>query len=84
MSRRNGNGQVTKKLMTCPRCKADNCKQCVDITRMAYTSEPICQCTRAGHSGEPSLNQVRDPFNGTVHAPGLTVDIDGEVKKREA
>lgn len=30
-------------------------------------------------SGEPVLNQIRDPFTGAVHAPGLVVNEDGTV-----
>lgn len=30
-------------------------------------------------SGEPELEQVQDPFDGSVHAPGLRVYIDGTV-----
>lgn len=30
-------------------------------------------------SGEPKFEQVRDPFTGAVHAPGLSVDADGVV-----
>ncbi len=30
-------------------------------------------------SGEPVLNQVADPFDGSVHGPGLKVDKDGTV-----
>lgn len=83
MSRRNGNGQVKASLMTCPRCKAGMCRECVDVLRSIYTDEMICTCKRPDHSGEPILVQVLDPFTGTVHAPGLTVDIDGEVRRSE-
>jgi hypothetical protein len=30
-------------------------------------------------SGEPVLNQVRDPFDGSVHGPGMRVDQDGTI-----
>lgn len=34
-------------------------------------------------SGEPVLSQVKDPFTGTVHAPGLEVAEDGTVTFRD-
>jgi hypothetical protein len=30
-------------------------------------------------SGEPVLNQVRDPFTEAVYGPGMKVDSDGAV-----
>ena len=30
-------------------------------------------------SGEPVLNQVQDPFTGSVHGPLMEVDQDGTV-----
>lgn len=30
-------------------------------------------------SGEPVLQQVHDPFDGSVIGPGMKVDIDGRV-----
>lgn len=72
--------KVEQRHMVCPQCKADNCEQCVDVLRMAYTDETICQCTRKGHDGEPRDQQILDPETGTVFAPGLSVSQDGEVK----
>jgi hypothetical protein len=71
-----------KRHMTCPNCHNGDCNNCVDVTRIlaGYTDE-ICQCTRKNHSGEPQQNQILDPETGTVHAPGLTVDIDGKVTR---
>lgn len=33
-------------------------------------------------SGEPVLEQVQDPFTGSVHGPGLEVTIDGDVIRK--
>jgi hypothetical protein len=48
---------------------------------MVYTDETICRCRKQGHSGEPRDQQILDPETGTVHAPGLQVSIEGEVKR---
>jgi hypothetical protein len=32
------------------------------------------------HAGEPVDNQLLDPETHTVYAPGLEVDVNGEVK----
>lgn len=68
-----------KRDMTCPSCKKGNCHDCVDILRAVYTEEMICTCTRKNHAGEANVNQILDPFTGSVHATGLTVSADGEV-----
>lgn len=34
-------------------------------------------------SGEPVLEQIRDPFNGSVHTPGLEVTEDGKVLRKD-
>lgn len=33
--------------------------------------------------GEPVFKQVRDPFTGSVHGPGLEVTLDGEVRRHD-
>lgn len=70
-------------LMVCANCKLGVCEKCVDVLRAVYTDEMICQCKRRNHSGEAVEKQVVDPFTGTVHAPGLTVTVDGEVKRND-
>lgn len=69
----------SRSLMTCQKCKAGNCAECVDVLRMVYTDDPICQCRRKNHAGEPRDSQVADPETGTVFTPGLSVTQDGEV-----
>jgi hypothetical protein len=55
----------------------------VDVYRfLSGKKEPICQCKKKDHGGEARNVQVRDPFTGEIHAPGLTVDTDGNVKYR--
>lgn len=66
----------------CTKCKAGECNGCIDILRSLYSERLICHCKAAGHSGEPNEKQILDPETGTVHAPGLTVSIDGEVTRR--
>jgi hypothetical protein len=34
-------------------------------------------------SGEPVLEQVVDPFTGSVHCPGMEVTKDGKIIKRD-
>lgn len=70
-----------KSLMTCMRCKNGDCNNCVDVLRMVYTDQTICQCTRKNHSGEPVDQQIADPFTGAIHAPGLTVEPNGEIHR---
>lgn len=76
--------QVQKAQMVCAECKAGVCEFCVDGLRLFYTNETICTCGRTDHSdkmrGEPRLGQVRDPFTGDIHAPGLVVTEDGTVE----
>lgn len=69
-----------KKDMTCPACKKGECGACVDILRSVYTDDLICTCTRQNHLGEPAAQQIRDPFDGSVHGPHVVVSEDGEVK----
>jgi hypothetical protein len=66
--------------MTCPACKKGECSNCVDILRAIYSEEMICTCTRANHAGEANVEQVLDPFTGSVHGPGATVTADGELE----
>jgi hypothetical protein len=68
-----------KSMMICPNCKAGKCNECVDILRLVYSKKRICECTKKGHSGEPRDQQIRDPFDGKIYAPGLTVGEGGEV-----
>lgn len=68
-----------KSLMTCTNCKDGNCHKCIDVYRAVYSNNPMCQCTRKRHSGEPMDVQIKDPETGTVYAPGLTVDELGRV-----
>jgi hypothetical protein len=42
--------------------------------------DPICECRKKDHGGEPREQQIRDPFTNEIVAPGLTVDMDGNVK----
>ena len=65
----------------CTVCKAGACEDCVDIKRILLDMSRICDCTARGHKGEPRDQQVLDPETGVVHAPGLTVSIDGEVTR---
>ena len=72
--------KVDRRNMICSSCSHGNCNSCVDVTRiLAGYKNMICQCTRAGHSGEPSDQQILDPETGTVHAPSLRVTEDGEI-----
>lgn len=32
-------------------------------------------------SGEPRLQQIKDPFTDEIVCPGLTVDVDGNIKR---
>lgn len=73
-----------KKNMTCTPCGRGHCEECVDIIRMLFTKNRICQCTRKGHDGEPINQQIKDPETGTVYAPGLTVTEDGTVNFNES
>jgi hypothetical protein len=68
------------KHMTCSSCHDGNCTECVDVLRAVKDLPPICQCKRKNHLGEPRDQQILDPETGTVHAPGLTVDSDGNVE----
>lgn len=72
---------VPLKEWSCTHCQEGNCNGCTDILRAVYEMDPVCKCKRPGHSGEPKRNQILDPADGTVYAPGLTVSSDGEVKR---
>lgn len=83
----------------CSNCKRNNCSECVDVYRSVYANDFICTCKKASHEAdialamvmsfvqlsntEPHTQQILDPIDGTVHAPGLTVSLDGEVKYRD-
>lgn len=67
--------------MVCIPCTRGECQNCVDILRIVYATKTICRCEKRGHSGEPRDQQVLDPETSTVHAPGLSVDIHGEVTR---
>lgn len=71
----------TKRDMTCPNCKWNNCAECVDVVLILAGRPTVCTCTRRCHSGEPIDQQVLDPFTGTVHAPGLEVAEDGTITR---
>ena len=65
----------------CTHCQANECEECTDILRIVANLPEICNCQAPDHSGEPVLQQVRDPFDGSVYAPGLVVSEDGVVTK---
>lgn len=67
------------KAFVCTECKNDNCIRCIDVARVVFKMEEICKCRRQNHRGEPRDRQIKDPFTGAVHAPGLRVTKDGEV-----
>lgn len=73
--------------MVCSNCKEDKCEACIDRLRAIYSSVHLCECKRKLHAekrdGEPTSNQVEDPFTGNVEAPGLTVNTDGTVTFRD-
>lgn len=72
--------RIQPRHMTCSNCIVGFCENCVDVFRyLAGNTDPICQCKRRGHDGEPVNNQIKDPETGTVYGPGLSVDIDGKV-----
>lgn len=69
----------------CTHCKAGDCQNCMDIKRVVVMGkEPLCACQRKGHSGEPIECQIADPFDGSVHGPGMVVSEDGKVEFDEA
>jgi hypothetical protein len=69
----------------CSNCKGGACEVCVDGLRVYFTEVTICRCKKKDHEdkmrGEPRLNQIADPFDGSVHAPGLVVTEDGTVTR---
>lgn len=87
MSKRLHDQRPEPRMMVCPNCKQDKCESCVDRLRRIYSDETICTCTRKLHAekrdGEATLNQIKDPITGDIHAPGLIVTADGEVKFRD-
>lgn len=87
MARRLHDQRPDPRLMVCLDCKLGQCENCIDRLRALYTTDWICTCTRKLHAekrdGEPTLNQVEDPFTGDIHAPGLVVGEDGQVKFRD-
>lgn len=70
-----------RKKKVCVQCKYGQCQYCLDILNVLYDKSLVCTCELPNHSGEPRNNQILDPITGTVHAPGLTVTKDGEVKR---
>lgn len=80
MARHDQKPRYEKIPFVCEECKFGACANCVDVLRMVYSDITICQCKRSGHSGDPTDNQIVDPFTGSVHAPGLTVSRDGKVE----
>lgn len=83
---RQGKPRTDLKPFVCTHCQEGNCDSCIDIGRVMMVRVadfvPICKCKTPGHDGEPVDQQVKDPFTGTVHAPGLEVSEDGTVTKR--
>jgi hypothetical protein len=71
--------KVDPRHMVCENCRMGACEVCIDVSLILAGREGFCQCKRKGHDGEPRDKQILDPETGTVHAPGLTVDIDGKV-----
>jgi len=67
----------------CTKCQAGDCENCIDVIRAVMSDVLICKCRRKAHSCEPVDQQIKDPFTGAVHAPGLTVTKEGEVKRHE-
>jgi hypothetical protein len=65
--------------MICSSCLAGDCHSCVDVLRVVYAKDLICQCRRAKHLGEPIDEQIKDPESGTVYGPGLSVTQLAEV-----
>lgn len=82
MSRHN---QKPKRIdMVCPACKRGDCHDCINISLIFAGRNEICQCIKKDHNaGEPNRKQILDPVTGTVHAPGLTVDMEGEVVRTD-
>ena len=73
-----------KKHLICTPCHNGRCDNCVDVSRFLLGFEvALCECTKKNHSGEPASQQILDPVDGTVYAPGLKVDIDGKVTRYE-
>jgi hypothetical protein len=68
-------------IFVCSHCQAGKCEECVDVLRVVFALDTLCECTRKGHSGEPVDQQVADPFTGAVHAPDLVVTADGDVER---
>ena len=67
--------------LVCKPCSEGNCARCVDVYRyLSGKKDPICECRKKDHGGEPREQQIRDPFTNEIVAPGLTVDMDGNVK----
>lgn len=74
--------RVERKHMICSNCTKGECSTCVDVTRyLAGLRDPICQCRKRGHGGEPRDSQILDPETGDVYAPGLKVAQDGKVER---
>lgn len=66
----------------CSGCKENTCSNCIDVMRVGVLAlDPICQCSKPKHSGEPRNNQVMDPITETVYGPELSVDKDGTVHR---
>lgn len=67
------------RMMVCPNCQKGNCENCVDVLRILYSEELICQCTRKDHAGEAVNQQIKDPETGSVYGPHSVIHEDGHV-----
>ena len=79
----NKQGMKVPNDFVCDMCKLSSCENCIDVLRAVYTDDTICKCKRKDHSGEPVNQQVRDPFDGSVHAPNAVISEDGQVTYNE-
>jgi hypothetical protein len=83
MARRHSQRPIEKRPPQCKACSLGFCAECVDVIRIltgAYqTSGPACGCRNDGHDGEPRDQQVKDPFTGDIHGPGMIAKEDGTV-----
>lgn len=79
MSRHDQRGSLAGTFV-CTNCKNKECGACIDVARAVISDVTICNCKRSGHSGDPAEKQIADPFTGDIHAPGLVVTKEGEVR----
>ena len=69
----------------CLPCSLGRCYDCAEIGFLVagHGANYKCGCTRPNHSGEPARKQVKDPFTGAVHAPGMEIAEDGTISRRD-